>query len=275
MKLRSNAHTHTIHCDGKNTAQEMVEAAIKLGFTGLGFSGHSPAPFDPTCLGIKDEVAYRKDIAVQKEKYADKIEVLCGIEQDFDAPVNRNDYDYILGSVHYVEDGTGGLVAVDGTPEHLLEVKNGLFGGDGIAMAREFYRRSVENVRQYRPEIVGHFDLIVKHNQNGRLFDEQSKAYKDIALQAMDEVAGLVLEYGGIVELNTGGMARGYLTTPYPSINLLKHLAQRNVRIMINSDSHNAKTLDYQFEKMIELVKEIGFTKLAVIANGAFEDIEI
>ena len=41
MIPRFNLHTHTIRCDGKNTAEEMVLAAIELGCEGIGFSGHT------------------------------------------------------------------------------------------------------------------------------------------------------------------------------------------------------------------------------------------
>ena len=36
--LSSSTHNHTTWCDGKNTPEEMAEAAWKLGFTDLGFS---------------------------------------------------------------------------------------------------------------------------------------------------------------------------------------------------------------------------------------------
>ena len=36
-----NLHTHTTFCDGANSAEEMVRAAIELGCEGIGFSGHS------------------------------------------------------------------------------------------------------------------------------------------------------------------------------------------------------------------------------------------
>ena len=38
-----NLHSHTTFCDGKNTPEEMVRAAIALGMDSLGFSGHMPA----------------------------------------------------------------------------------------------------------------------------------------------------------------------------------------------------------------------------------------
>ena len=41
MKYRQNLHTHTTFCDGKDTPEELVEAAIAKGFDSIGFSGHS------------------------------------------------------------------------------------------------------------------------------------------------------------------------------------------------------------------------------------------
>ena len=42
-----NFHTHTTYCDGKETAEQMVQAAIAKGFTRLGFSGHGFNDFRP------------------------------------------------------------------------------------------------------------------------------------------------------------------------------------------------------------------------------------
>ena len=42
---RWNSHTHSTWCDGKNTVQEMVDAAYALGFRGWGFQGTGIALF--------------------------------------------------------------------------------------------------------------------------------------------------------------------------------------------------------------------------------------
>ena len=54
MELK-NFHTHTTYCDGKNTAEEMILAAINQGFTALGFSGHSHTSIDPSYCMTRDE----------------------------------------------------------------------------------------------------------------------------------------------------------------------------------------------------------------------------
>lgn len=40
-----NLHTHTCYCDGADTPEEIVVAAINKGFESIGFSGHSFAAY--------------------------------------------------------------------------------------------------------------------------------------------------------------------------------------------------------------------------------------
>ena len=80
MILRSY-HNHTVHCDGKNTAEEMTQAAIRAGMQALGFSGH--ATFLPDlryCTRPDGFPAYIEAVKACREKYAGQIEIYqsCG-----------------------------------------------------------------------------------------------------------------------------------------------------------------------------------------------------
>ena len=60
--IKTSFHTHTTFCDGKNTPEEMVVAAIEKGFVALGFSTHSPSspggiPQTYTCTDIDGYIA--------------------------------------------------------------------------------------------------------------------------------------------------------------------------------------------------------------------------
>ena len=44
----TNFHTHSTWCDGKDTPEAMIEAAIAKGFSVLGFSSHAMLPEDDT-----------------------------------------------------------------------------------------------------------------------------------------------------------------------------------------------------------------------------------
>ena len=223
MRLTSSTHNHTNLCDGRNTPDEMARAALEAGFTDFGFSGHSYAPFDLD-YSVKSEQHYVQELRALQKAYAGRLRIAVGMEADWFAPVNdRAALDYIIGSVHYLRDeATGRYYAVDGAPEALDACVTQMFGGDALAMARAYYALVTENVRKYRPEIIGHFDLVKKNNCGGHLFDEADPVYRTAALEALDACAAT----GAVFEVNTGGMFRGYCGEPYPSRFLLEALRE-------------------------------------------------
>lgn len=76
MKLHANYHTHTTFCDGTDSAEAVVQEAIRKGFTHLGFSGH----MDP---GVAmDFEAYATEISRLQAAYRGQIEILRGAELD-------------------------------------------------------------------------------------------------------------------------------------------------------------------------------------------------
>ena len=78
--LSSSTHNHTAWCDGKNTPEEMAEAAWKLGFTDLGFSGHTYVDFAD--FGIRDELAYAAMLRQLGEQFAGRMRFGGGVELD-------------------------------------------------------------------------------------------------------------------------------------------------------------------------------------------------
>ena len=102
MTPKCNLHTHTDFCDGKNSAEEMVIAAIEAGCRTLGFSGHSFEFGTDWCMSEEGTRNYRDEVKRLKKKYADKIEILLGVEYDYFSEIDTREYDYVIGSVHYV-----------------------------------------------------------------------------------------------------------------------------------------------------------------------------
>ncbi len=268
MIIRSNAHTHCDFCDGADSAESMVKAALAHGFSDLGFSCHGYTPFEVE-YSLKDSCgdAYRAEIKRLKLLYANQINISCGVEQDFYAPVIRSDYDYLIGSVHYLKDPRRDVYyGVDADQATLAACIDGLFGGDAMTMVEQFYRISVENAIKYQPDIIGHFDLVTKYNDIKLFFDQDSPAYQKIALTALDQAAAVQ----PIFEINTGAFANGITATPYPEPFLLKSLQKLGGRVMINSDCHSAEQLNSCFADALHLAKECGFRRLSVLEGGKF-----
>ena len=267
MRLTSSTHNHTKLCDGRNTPDEMARAALEAGFTDFGFSGHSYAPFDLD-YSVKSEQHYVQELRALQKAYAGRLRIAVGMEADWFAPVNdRAALDYIIGSVHYLRDeATGRYYAVDGAPEALDACVTQMFGGDALAMARAYYALVAENVRKYRPEIIGHFDLVKKNNCGGHLFDEADPVYRTAALEALDACAAT----GAVFEVNTGGMFRGYCGEPYPSRFLLEALRKSGARVTVNADAHCTEAVRFRFDETLALLRDIGFTAVTVLEDGMF-----
>ena len=64
---------------------------------------------------------------------------------------------------------------------------------------------------------------------------------------------------GRLVEINTGAMAKGYRTAPYPGTAMLRRIRACGGRVLLSSDCHNADYLDFGFAEAAELARACGF----------------
>lgn len=237
--IRADLHVHTVFSDGRNTPEEYVNAALAAGMTRLGFSDHSYTPFDESyCIPRARIEQYRSCIAALKEQYAGRLEILCGVEQDFYSGRPAEKYDYIIGSVHYLKIGEE-YIPVDESPDILRSAAERFFGGDMYALAAEYYRTAAHVADCTGCNIIGHFDLIAKFCERTDLFDESDSRYARLA-----EAAALSLIKTGLpFEINTGAISRGHRSQPYPSLRLIDFIKDHGGRFILSSDSHCTDTL--------------------------------
>lgn len=250
---RSDFHVHTCYCDGHDSPEGIVKEAIRLGMTRLGFSGHSYTTFDTSyCMSPDDTRSYVDEIHRLKDKYSNKIEILCGIERDYYSDIDVGDFDYVIGSVHYLNVG-GEFFPVDESPEAFAELLQRC-GNDPYDMAGRYYALVADVVRKTGADIIGHFDLITKFNEGGRFFDEDNPSY----IEAWKSVADSLLQTGRPFEINTGAISRGWRKTPYPSARIISYIASRGEKFILSSDSHSKDTLMFQFAECEELARKLG-----------------
>ena len=268
MAFLQNLHTHTTYCDGVLSAEEMIMAAIDAGGNSIGFSEHSYVFFDEEySMSLEDTPLYISEINLLKEKYKGKIDVFLGMEIDYFTKEIPKGLDYIIGTSHHVKK-EGIYITVDGWAEHMIKMNNEHFGGDFYALAESYYATVADVADKTNADIVGHFDLIMKNNVNGSLFDEMNPRYIDAAITAMEHI----LKSCRLFEVNTGAMFRRGVAEPYPSVNLLKELQKRGGEIILSSDSHAAESLYFKFNEMRDLVKSCGFKYIKRFTNDGFID---
>ncbi len=269
MIAKANFHTHTTFCDGKNTAEEMVLAAIEKGLSALGFSGHSYTFFDESyCMSKAGTREYQKEIQHLKGLYSHKIAIYCGVEQDFYSREPITGFDYAIGSVHYIKK-EGMYLPVDEGAEIIERDIRTLFAGNPYAYAKAYFETVAEILETTGADIIGHFDLLAKYNEKNPIFDAKEKGYRDCGISAMEAL----LPYGKPFEINTGAMYRGLRTEAYPSTDFLKEIQKRGGKILLSSDSHDCASLGYCFAEMAALARDIGFRSRLVWTSQGFEEV--
>lgn len=266
-----NLHTHTVFCDGKNTPEEMARAAIALGMDGLGFSGHAPmdAPSDWT-MTEETVPLYRAEVQRLRETCAGRLEIFLGLEQDYFSPPQAGPWDYVIGSVHQVRKD-GAALWVDESEAVFRQNVERFYGGDWYSFAGDYFRLVGGVAEQTGCQIVGHFDLITKFNEGGRLFDAGHPRYAAAALEALDRLA----ERNVILEINTGAISRGYRTAPYPAPALLRAMRERDLPICITSDAHSADTLLCAFSQAEELARSCGYRERMALTKAGFAPVPL
>ena len=271
MKILSTMHSHCNFCDGKNTTSEMAKAAYDSGFVSFGFSSHSHLPYKAGYeMKMEKEKIYREEVTELKNEYEGKMEILLGLELDSDSVYPDFKYDYLISSVHQLHTN-GNWYAVDHSKAHFDECLAAF--GSIENMLKEFYSVTASAALREGIDIVGHIDLVGKFNEANEYFNPNDEWYLNLVFNCIDTI--LKKRPDIVFEVNTGAMSRGYRTTPYPDIPVLKYLAKKGAKIMLNSDTHAVDTIDYAYDVAINHIKSAGINKIYRLRKNGFEEVEI
>lgn len=285
--MRANYHTHCEFCDGRATAAEMAAAAFAKGYKVLGFSSHSPLPFPSEGnMELSRLGEYAAEIRRLAVEWKDRgLEILLGLEIEWvegvssprDKVFRELGLDFSIGSVHYVELPGADRFAVDFGQDDFAAHAASYAGADvGGAIYGEYYAMLGKLIEAGGFDILGHFDLVKKNNDaasggKGRWFDESSRGY----LRAAFDAASLLAGKDVVVEVNVGGMSRGKVKEPYPSLPILRELRRLDARITFSADAHAPEHLGANLGSAKELALAAGYDAIAVLTGGRWIEVGI
>ena len=249
-------HTHHDRCGhAEGSIERYIEAAIRKGLRVIGISDHSPYFADerdhpePGIAMAKSEFPnYVEEVLRLKERYADRIEVLLGVESDFfpehaelyDSVYRRYPFDYIIGSVHQV----------DGRSIFNRKRWEGLTEAQKVAVKERYYGLIARSARSRMFDILGHIDAMKGYYP----------AFSDIPTRAVDDTLKLIAECDIAIEVNTSGKTKevgGW----YPSDDMLERALHYGVMVTFGSDAHTPERVTDDWEEVRARLKEIGFKK--------------
>jgi len=263
----ANYHTHSLYCDGKSTLEEHVREAEKQGLLQLGFSSHSPVPFEnsfaiseeklPEYIQEIDQLQQKTDVKLLKSLECDFIP---GMTVDFAERQKVCGLDYIIGGVHLVRPPHGdGLWFIDGSKQEIYDDGlRDLFDNNIKAAVTTFWEQTFEMLETQKMDIIAHFDKIKMHNRD-RFFTEDETWYKVLA----DKAIQLIKRHDVIIEVNTRGLYKKRCDHFYPSTELLMKARKADIPVLISSDAHKAEELMLYVPEAIAELQRCGYDHTA------------
>lgn len=260
--MPADYHTHTplcFHAEGE--PEEYIDAAIAAGISEYGISDHAPAkpePFDDWRMLESDLPKYFEWIDRAKAHAGDRINIRTGLECDWlpgceawiEDLKSRYPWDYLIGSVHYIQEKW----------DFDNPVWIGRWAETDVDEAWSRYWQSYEDMAEsglFR--VLGHPDLIKKFGY--RPSGDLSRFY--------DPVIEAIATNGSAIEINTAGWHKP-CKEAYPHLEFLQLARDAGIPLIISSDAHKPNEVGRDFARAIELAKQANYTETALINQGVF-----
>lgn len=248
----SDYHIHTTLCGhASGDPQAYARHAVDQGLSEIGFSDHAPllSHRDRTITMDSSQLSiYHHMIESVRTEFAEQLRVRIGIEADYipgyetrtKAMLEAYPYDYVIGSVHFLEKW-----GFD-DPIQLKEWDS----RDVNNVYREYYRLLRKSALSRLFDILGHVDLVKKFD-----FHPTEDMREEI-----EENARVFKKTGVVIEVNTSGL-RKPAREIYPSQEHLKIYFAKGIPITFGSDSHQPDDVGRDFDKGREWAMAAGYTE--------------
>lgn len=256
MTIKADYHLHSSFSGDSDTPMEnMVLEGISRGLSAMCFTEHLDMDYpyqSPEEEGLFElnTDSYLYELIRLKEKYADKIRILFGVELGIQPHLRRElaiyaksfDFDFIIASSHIC----------NGKDPYWPSFYEGRTDKEAYL---EYFSSIPECLKAFGNfDVYGHLDYVVRY---GKTKDDNydHEEYKDI----IDQILKTLLKMEKGIEVNTG--AAGYhLKDLNPCAGILKRYRELGGEIVtIGSDAHDPSAIARSFDRAADVLKACGF----------------
>ena len=252
MNPIADYHMHTPLCGhAVGNPEEYARQAVAVGLEEIGFSDHAPlvSHEDPRItMHIRQLPEYLTMIEAVRDRFSVKLRIKIALEADYIPGfedqtreiLKTYDYDYIIGSVHYIR-----RWAFDNPDE-----KDRWNNEDVNKVYHTYFDLLRKSARSQMFDLMGHVDLVKKFGH---------RATDDMTGE-VEETAKVFKECGVAIEINTAGL-RKPVKEMYPAPWMLKIYRKAGVPLTFGSDAHDPKDVGRDFDKALELARSAGYSE--------------
>lgn len=271
--ITADIHTHTDYFHGKNTVQEMYQAATQKKLQYYGFSEHTPLPEGFSCAlyrdgdmniffknYVHDISELKKTVAAYNQEHAEKHpEVLLGMELDFtpsnyaymDNLIAAYPFDYVIGTIHYIGEQSIGRWK----PEEASQEEK-------YAFFESYYECTRQLAKYGKTDIIAHPDFVKIHCvQDFHGWLETKRAQ-----ECLYETCKVLKDTGIVMEVSTGGLIKA-CNEIHPAPQIMKLFADYQIPISFASDTHDINTVAYEFDALANFARSYGYTEHVIFIN--------
>lgn len=253
-------HLHTPRCcHAEGSPREYLAEAERKGLMEIGFSDHFPlgllgyTPRNQVTMEPEELDLYISEIdhlknnsAGVKIKLGIEIDYIPGTEDRLRSILDKYDFDYVIGSIHFLGDW-------DFThPVYANTYKE----RDIDDIYRKYCDLLGKLCRSNLFDLVGHIDVVKKFGyqpENG-------------VEQYWQQMVQILKETGTCFELNTAGRDAP-VGDFYPDRRLLELASAAGIPVTLGSDAHSPGQVGRFFPEAMELLRSAGYRELTVFEN--------
>ncbi|CAH0345584.1 histidinol-phosphatase [Bacillus sp. CECT 9360] len=197
--------------------------------------------------------AWNKNIDV---KMSIEMDYTPGKHKEMETFIKAYDFDYVIGSIHWVEDFGIDLKEY----MHLWDER------DLYDTYRRYFDQVVSLAQSDLFDIIGHIDLV-------KIF-KYVPADEDFLLQQYERATDALSNSKTCVEISTAGL-RKPVGEMYPDPRLLEMCFNKKIPIVLSSDAHFPEHVGFEFDRAVDLARSVGYTSIMTFSKGERREVTL
>ncbi len=250
-----------------DSLEEIVLEYIRKGYSWVGITEHAPAISEKLLYPDQIEAGFTPEFLLERfgkymvecrrlqEKYSSKItlfaameiETYSGYEEFVPFLVDKFQPDYLVGSVHFVND-----LGFDYSKKQYDKTTECAGGMENMYL--QYFDIQYEMIKLLKPAVVGHFDLI-------RIFDQdyRQRLLQPAVVEKIERNLQLIKDLDLIMDFNLRSLLKG-ADEPYISESILLKALELGIAVAPGDDSHGVSNVGLNMETGLEILQRHGLS---------------